>query len=230
MRLVIAILGVAMFVTIAALASAARSGPNGLQGLPASTARTWDWPAAAPTVPAMRAHPRLVGGFIIPLGEVDVPDEEQYLPNSPREYRAGYHEGIDFPTAAGTPVLAAKAGTIVRIDTAFTEWTPDEEEAAFEAALALGFTPAATMDRIRGRQVWIDHGSGIVTRYAHLSAVAPLRVGDVVRQAQVIGAVGSSGYPEGGPHLHFEIRVGEDFYGDGLPLPQLHYAISAAFR
>ena len=230
MRLVIAILGVAMFVTIAALASAARSGPSGQQGLPAPTARTWEWPAAAPTDPAMRAHPRLVGGFIIPLGDVDVPDEEQYLPNSPREYRAGYHEGIDFPTAAGTPVLAAKAGTIVRIDTAFTEWTPDEEEAAFDAALALGFTPAATMDRIRGRQVWIDHGSGIVTRYAHLSAVAPLRVGDVVRQAQVIGAVGSSGYPEGGPHLHFEIRVGEDFYGDGLPLPQLRYAISAAFR
>ena len=230
MRPVIAILGVAMFAAIAALASAARFGPNVFQGLPAPTARTWEWPAAAPTDPGMRAHPQLLSGFIIPLGDVDVPDEEQYLPNSPREYRAGYHEGIDFPTAAGTPVLAAKAGTIVRIDTAFTEWTPDEEEAAFDAALALGFTPAATMDRIRGRQVWIDHGSGIVTRYAHLSAVAPLRVGDVVRQAQVIGAVGSSGYPEGGPHLHFEIRVGEDFYGDGLPLPQLRYAISAAFR
>ena len=230
MRPVIAILGVAMFAAIAALASAARVGPNAFQGLPAPTARTWEWPAAAPTDPAMRAHPRLLSGFIIPLGDVDVPDEEQYLPNSPREYCAGYHEGIDFPTAAGTPVLAAKTGTIVRTDTAFTEWTPDQEEAAFDAALALGFTPAATLDRIRGRQVWIDHGAGIVTRYAHLSGVAPLHVGDVVRQGQVIGAVGSSGYPEGGPHLHFEIRIGEDFYGDGLPLPQLRWAIAAAFR
>jgi len=230
MRLVIAILGVAMFAAIAALVSVARTGPNGLQGPPAPTARTWDWPAAAPTDPAMRAHPRLLSGFIIPLGDVDVPDEEQYLPNSPREYRAGYHEGIDFPTAAATPVLAAKAGTIVRVDTAFAEWTPDEEEAAFNAALALGFTRPATLDRIRGRQVWIDHGAGIVTRYAHLSAVAPLHVGDTVQQGQLIGAVGSSGYREGGPHLHFEIRVGEDFYGDGLPLPQLRYAISAAFR
>src|SRR2546430_1261030 len=102
--------------------------------------------------------------------------------------------------------------------------------AAFDAALALGYAPTATLDRIRGRQVWIDHGGGIVTRYAHLSAVAPLRVGDAVAQGQVVGAVGSSGYPEGGPHLHFEIRVGDDFYGDGLPLAQLRYAIAAAFR
>ena len=46
----------------------------------------------------------------------------------------------------------------------------------------------------------------------------------------MIGAVGSSGFPEGGPHLHFEIRIGDDFYGDGLPGPQLHYALAAAFR
>jgi len=127
-------------------------------------------------------------------------------------------------------VLAAKAGTIARIDAGFTEWSAAEEQVAFDAAQALGYTPEATLDRIRGRQVWIDHGKGIVTRYAHLSAVAPLRVGDVVAQGDVIGAVGSSGYPEGGPHLHFEIRDGEDFYGDGLPLPQLHRAIGAAFR
>jgi murein DD-endopeptidase MepM/ murein hydrolase activator NlpD len=131
---------------------------------------------------------------------------------------------------AASPVLAAKAGTIIRIDSAFTEWTAAERQTAFDAAHASGYTPEATLDRIRGRQVWIDHGEGIVTRYAHLSAVAPLRVGDGVARGQLIGAVGSSGYPEGGPHLHFEIRVGDGFYGDGLPLPQLRYAISAAFH
>jgi murein DD-endopeptidase MepM/ murein hydrolase activator NlpD len=178
----------------------------------------------------MRAHPHLLSGFVIPVGGVDVPAEEQYLPNSERAYRAGYHEGIDFPVTAGAPVLAAKSGTILRIDGAFTDWTAADEQKAFDAALALGYTPSATLDQIRGRQVWIDHGDGIVTRYAHLSAVAPLRVGDAVTQGQVIGAVGSSGYPEGGPHLHLEIRVGDDFYGDGLPLPQLRYAISVAFR
>lgn len=230
MRLPIAVVGVAVFAAIAAMASVATSDPIARVLLPTPTPRVWEWPAAAPTEAPMRAHPLLLSGFSLPVGGAVVPSELQYLPNSPRDYRAGYHEGIDFPVRAGTPVLAAKAGTIARVDRDFIDWTPAEEQAAFDAALALGYTPAATLDRIRGRQVWIDHGGGIVTRYAHLSAVAPLRVGDPVPQGQVIGAVGSSGYPEGGPHLHFEIRVGEDFLGDGLPLPQLRYAIRAAFR
>jgi murein DD-endopeptidase MepM/ murein hydrolase activator NlpD len=230
MRPLIAIVAVAALAVIATLASAGRSGLLALPLLPTPTPRVWEWPAAAPTERPMPGHTQLLSGFAIPVGGIEVPTDEQYLPNSPRAYRAGYHEGIDFPVKAGTPVLAAKSGTIVRIDSAFVDWTADDEQAAFDAAVSLGYTPSATLDRIRGRQVWIDHGEGIVTRYAHLSAVEPLRVGDVVTQGQVIAAVGSSGYPEGGPHLHFEIRVGDDFYGDGLPLPQLRYAISAAFR
>jgi murein DD-endopeptidase MepM/ murein hydrolase activator NlpD len=230
MRPLIAIVAVAALAAIATLVSAGRSGPLAFPLLPAPTPRVWDWPVAAPTEQPTRSHPQLLSGFVIPVGGIDVPDEEQYLPNSPRAYRAGYHEGIDFPVKAGTPVLAAKGGTIVRIDSAFVDWTPDDEQAAFDDAVALGYTSSATLDRIRGRQVWIDHGEGIVTRYAHLSAVEPLGVGDAVSQGQVIAAVGNSGYPEGGPHLHFEIRVGDDFYGDGLPLPQLRYALSAAFR
>ena len=230
MRLLIAVLAAIALVTVAALASATRSGPPSLTVPAIATPRVWDWPPAAPTDQPMRAHPHLLSGFVVPVGGLEVPAEEQYLPNSPRDYRAGYHEGIDFAARAGTPVLAAKAGTVARVDSAFTDWSAAEEQAAFDQAQALGYTPSATLDRIRGRQVWIDHGAGVVTRYAHLSAVAPLRVGDAVTQGQVIGAVGSSGYPEGGPHLHFEIREGEDFYGDGLPLAELRYAIAAAFR
>jgi len=230
MRLLIAIAAVAALVGVAAIASAARSGSAATAVTPSPTPRVWDWPAASPTDAPMRARPQLLSGFSVPVGGLEVPTEEQYLPNSARTYRAGYHEGVDFPVKSGTPVLAAKAGTIARIDSDFKDWTPAEEQSAFDDAVALGYTPAATLDRIRGRQVWIDHGGRIVTRYAHLSAVAPLRVGDVVAQGEVIGAVGSSGYPEGGPHLHFEIRVGDDFYGDGLPLTELRYALSVAFR
>jgi murein DD-endopeptidase MepM/ murein hydrolase activator NlpD len=230
MRLLIAVIAVAALAAVAVVASAGRSTPVALTGRAAPTPRVWDWPPAQPTDPAMRAHPRLVSGFVIPIGGLDVPAAEEFLPNSPRDYRAGYHEGIDFPAKAGTPVIAAKAGTVIRADIAFSDWSADERQAAFDAAQALGYTPAATLDRIRGRQVWIDHGGDIVTRYAHLSAVGPIRAGDAVAQGQVVGAVGSSGYPEGGPHLHFEIRIGEDFYGDGLPLPQLRYALLTAFK
>ena len=175
-------------------------------------------------------HVRPVHGLLIPLAGVSVPDAEELLPNAPREYRAGIHEGIDFPAATGTPVVAAAAGTVVRIDTAFVDWDAPTREAALAAAAGLGFTPARTLDLIRGRQVWIDHGAGIVTRYAHLSAVAPLAVGSPVAAGTEIGAVGSSGYPEGGPHLHFEVRVGEDFLGDGLAAPALARLLAIAFR
>ena len=230
MRLIIAIVGVIAFAAVATMATLAGATPGTAVPTPSPALAVLEWPAGAPTDPPLFAHPRLLSGFIVPLKGVDLPESEQYLPNSPRDYRAGYHEGIDFPVPPGTPVVAAKAGSVVRVDAAFQDWSLAEEHAAFAEAQALGFTPSGTLDRIRGRQVWIDHGRGIITRYAHLASVAPLRVLDHVEAGDVVGTVGSSGYPEGGPHLHFEIRVGDDFYGDGLALPALRFAISVAFR
>ncbi|TMC57906.1 MAG: M23 family metallopeptidase, partial [Chloroflexi bacterium] len=115
------------------------------------------------------------------------------------------------------------------VDRDFVDWDQSARDAALAEAVTLGYTPAATLDRIRGRQVWIDHGHGIVSRYAHLSAVADLAVGREVEAGTVVGAVGSSGYPEGGPHLHLEIRVGSSYLGDGLSADALLAAISAAF-
>lgn len=174
-------------------------------------------------------HVIRVRGLIVPIEGATLPTEDELLPNAERAYRAGWHEGIDFPARAGTPVRAVAAGAIVRIDRDFTDWPPDSEQAALEEAVRLGYTPSATLDLIRGRQVWIDHGNGVVTRYAHLSAVAPLSIGDTVGAGTVIGAVGSSGYPEGGPHLHLEIRIGISYLGDGLTGDALHAAIRAAF-
>lgn len=170
-----------------------------------------------------------VGGLRLPMAEVPLPADDELLPNAERGYRAGWHEGIDFPATAGTPVHAVGAGTIARIDSDFADWDADAESAALEEATLLGYTPSATLDRIRGRQVWIDHGGGVVTRYAHLGSVAALAVGDTVAAGDVIGTVGSSGYPEGGPHLHLEVRVGASYLGDGLSGDALHAAIEAAF-
>ncbi|MDQ2950941.1 MAG: M23 family metallopeptidase [Chloroflexota bacterium] len=172
---------------------------------------------------------RIVRGFSLPIDGVGLPTDPELLPNSAREYRGGLHEGIDFPADDGTPVNAVAAGTIVRVDREYSEWSAEQRDAALAAAVALGYTPSSTLDLIRGRQVWIDHGAGIVSRYAHLSAVAPLTVGTAVRQGEGIGSVGSSGLPEGGPHLHLEIRMGSSYLGDGLEGEVLQGAINAAF-
>jgi murein DD-endopeptidase MepM/ murein hydrolase activator NlpD len=87
-----------------------------------------------------------------------------------------FHEGIDFPAETGTPVVAAASGKVV-----YAEWHPQY-----------------------GKMIEIDHGNGLVSRYAH---AAELRVkeGDLVVRGQRIASVGSTGRSTG-PHLHFEVR------------------------
>jgi murein DD-endopeptidase MepM/ murein hydrolase activator NlpD len=171
-----------------------------------------------------------VRGLLIPIEGAEIPTAPELLPNSEREYRAGWHEGIDFPADRGTPVRAAAAGTVVRVDRGFVDWDAAAMNAALEKALALGYTPDETLDRIRGRQVWIDHGRQVVTRYAHLDTVADLFVGETVERGQLVGTVGSSGFEEGGPHLHLEVRVGDDYLGDWLEGDERVRVINRSFE
>jgi murein DD-endopeptidase MepM/ murein hydrolase activator NlpD len=88
-----------------------------------------------------------------------------------------FHEGIDFPAEAGTPILAAASGKVV-----FADVHPEY-----------------------GRMVEIDHGNGLVSRYAHASQLA-VKEGDLVVAGQRVATVGSTGRSTG-PHLHFEVRL-----------------------
>ena len=193
------------------------------QGATAQSVPSDDPPAAQQTIEP--SDPLL--GFSMPLPGACVSALEGHLPNAPRAYRNnGIHEGLDFYTEAScipvdrtTPVLAAKAGVVLRADRAYVNVTP-EDWARFEQA---GFAGEEILDELRGRQVWIDHGQGIVTRYAHLSAIAaPIFEGVNVRVGQVIGFVGESGQresfatPGSDLHLHFEIRINEGWLGQGL--------------
>jgi murein DD-endopeptidase MepM/ murein hydrolase activator NlpD len=243
MRQLIAVVGVLAFGLIAVGASAsgahpaAPAAPAAARPLatadPANTLRAdiahETGREIAPDLSARR-HVARVSGLILPIEGASIPDDPELLPNAPRDYRAGWHEGIDFAAARGTPVRAVAPGVVVRIDRDFVDWSVDALTVATDQAKALGYTPEETLDRIRGRQVWLDHGSGVVTRYAHLDSVADLRVGTRVRTGDVIGAVGSSGFEEGGPHLHFEIRVGDDYLGDGLEGDELLRTIARAFE
>lgn len=94
--------------------------------------------------------------------------------------RRTLHEGVDFNAPKGTPITAAGAGAVV-----FAGWHPSY-----------------------GNQVDIDHGNGMVTRYAHASRLL-VKVGDIVRQGQRIAEVGSTGRSTGA-HLHFEVRVADE--------------------
>jgi len=88
-----------------------------------------------------------------------------------------FHEGIDFPAEAGTPVVAAAGGKV-----AYAGTHPQY-----------------------GRMVEIDHGNGLITRYAHASQLN-VKAGDLVVRGQRVAAVGSTGRSTG-PHLHFEVRL-----------------------
>ena len=90
------------------------------------------------------------------------------------------HQGIDFAAPSGTPVLAASDGEVVQIG-----WLS-------------GY----------GRVVTLQHPEDRSTRYAHLSAFSPgLKLGDRVRQGEMIGKVGRTGVATGN-HLHYEIAEG----------------------
>ncbi len=169
-------------------------------------------------------------GFRFPIAGACLPENDELMPNAPREYRFGVHEGVDFydgqscvPVGRGMPVLAAKTGVVIRADHDYREITAEEMDALLARSEQENHTDAATLDRLRGRQVWLDHGDGVVTRYAHLLAIeAGVQVGVAVEVGQVVGYVGNSGTPEGVSdpdvenHLHFEIRVGDGYLGQGL--------------
>ncbi len=90
---------------------------------------------------------------------------------------AAFHSGLDFRGARGTPIHAAAAGRISFV------------------GRKSGY----------GNVVEIDHGQGIITRYAHLSRF-DVKVGQRVATGVTIAAMGSTGRSTG-PHLHFEVRM-----------------------
>jgi peptidoglycan LD-endopeptidase LytH len=169
-------------------------------------------------------------GFVYPIVGACLPRSDLLMPNAPREYRQGTHEGVDFyqvdnctAIGLGTPIVAVKAGRIIRIDSVYSELT-----ALALAQVNANPRTAEALDTFRGRQVWIDHGGGIVTRYCHLSGVADgLKVGDNVAQGQPVAYVGESGTPEsvsspgGEYHLHFEVRIGSGYLGQAESAAQV---------
>lgn len=91
--------------------------------------------------------------------------------------RSALHTGLDFPAEVGTPIVAAAGGMVVT-----KEWHA-------------GY----------GHVLEIDHGNGLITRYAHCSSI-DVEVGALVKRGQHVAKVGNSGRSTGS-HLHFEVLL-----------------------
>ncbi|MEE2025322.1 peptidoglycan DD-metalloendopeptidase family protein [Alkalimonas mucilaginosa] len=91
--------------------------------------------------------------------------------------RVAPHNGIDYVAPVGTPIMATGDGRVT----------------------------ASTYNNLNGNYVFIQHGNNIITKYLHLSR-RQVKVGDRVRQGQVIGRLGATGRVTG-PHLHYEFVV-----------------------
>ncbi len=118
------------------------------------------------------------------------------------------HTGVEFGVAAGTPVLAVAPGTVVA--------------AGSDAQIAYG-----PQTDFYGNLVIVelDGTTPTFSLYGHLSEVS-VAVGQSVAAGDVLGLSGATGVADG-PHLHFEVRVGQNAYGATrnpllwlAPLPQ----------
>ncbi len=90
-----------------------------------------------------------------------------------------FHPGLDFRGPVGAPIFAAARGTVSFV------------------GQRSGY----------GNCVEIDHGNGLITRYAHMSGFRTAQ-GKAVQPGDVIGLIGSTGRSTG-PHLHFEVRIND---------------------
>ncbi len=117
------------------------------------------------------------------------PEREVISRYGPRGRSGKMHNGIDIKAPKGTTVVATADGSVIY------------------AGRRSGY----------GNYIELDHGDGVVSAYGHFESLF-VNVGDVVRQGEPIGAVGSTGNAST-PHVHYEVRIDGETYAPWLFLP-----------
>jgi hypothetical protein len=107
---------------------------------------------------------------------------------------------LDFAADIGTPVMAARSGVVMQVESDFAQAGLSEEQYGRRANF-----------------VRILHDDGTMALYAHLQPDGALvRVGQWVRQGQQIGLSGNTGFTSG-PHLHFAVQVNRGMRLESIP-------------
>ena len=138
-------------------------------------------PADAEPEPA--AQPQ----YVFPLEDADAAVLQGFgyraVPGIPVNVSPKYafHCGVDLEAAEGSNVLVVADGTVT----------------------------VSTSDVIYGNQITIQHADGMLTTYSHLSECL-VSEGDSVRQGQIIGRSGATGWATG-PHLHLDVQVNGEY-------------------
>lgn len=108
---------------------------------------------------------------------------------SPFGMGSQFHKGLDISNRIGTPIIAPGEGTV----------------------------SMAAADGAYGNSVELDHGGGIVTKYAHMQRYV-VKPGQWVKKGDVLGYIGMTGRTTG-PHLHYEVRL------NGVPVNPMRYIL-----
>ena len=171
------------FIAAAGSAPAPTSAATTPAAVPATTTTPEPTSAVTPTASAPAGPAVSDQGFIFPLTSYTVTQEFgcSYLGFYTYDPNLGcpVHDGLDLAAPAGTPIHAAKAGTVVA---------------------------AGWCDCGLGYYVEIDHGDGVHTLYGHMESQPWVSVGQQVAQGDEIGPVGSTGLSTG-PHTHFMVTI-----------------------
>jgi murein DD-endopeptidase MepM/ murein hydrolase activator NlpD len=169
-------------------------------------------------------------GLLMPIEGATVTRRDFQMPGAPRHYRLGVHEGTDFygstvgvRVSRRTAVRAVADGVVIRALVDYEPITAGQVDGWMAQSRSAGYTPPEVLDNYRGRQIWIDHGGGLVSRYAHLGSIeAGIVEGAIVTRGQIIAKVGNSGTPASvrsqseDTHLHLELWIDEHYVGQFL--------------
>ena len=100
------------------------------------------------------------------------------------------HSGMDFAAKEGTPIITPSAGKVIELGDFF----------------------------FSGKMVYVDHGQGLISMFAHMSAI-DVAMGEQLEKGQVVGKVGSTGRATG-PHLHWSLGLNGAWIDPSLFLPR----------